>query len=248
MTSLKMVSSRTSTPSEAPAASTSKHSEMASSSDAAASPTPPETVSIDPNGDVLFEVGAKADPKVHLLVSSKVLSLASPVFAAMFKHGFQEGRNLSSGSLEPIPLPDDNAEAITLLFNVLHFRSRDVPWSPSLITLAHLAVVCDKYDCVAAVASWSTVWLTTKSDVLAGGKAHDAVMVLYVSYGLDVPAAFSEASLVLMRDHLQSTRLSLSLPSEIASELIPEHLAGIYIANSLRWALGGCGVRDVHDG
>jgi hypothetical protein len=51
-----------------------------------------------------------------LLVSSKVLSLASPVFEAMFKPHFKEGveHHLPLGEPLIIPLPEDDLKATTL--------------------------------------------------------------------------------------------------------------------------------------
>jgi hypothetical protein len=51
-----------------------------------------ETVEIDPAGDVRLEIGRESK---SLLVSSKVLSLASSVFKAMFGPHFQEGNSLA---------------------------------------------------------------------------------------------------------------------------------------------------------
>jgi hypothetical protein len=50
---------------------------------------PPATV-VDKSGDVILTLG-----DASLLVSSKVLSVASPVFRAMFGPHFQEGNMLS---------------------------------------------------------------------------------------------------------------------------------------------------------
>jgi BTB/POZ domain len=51
--------------------------------------TGPTTI-IDSSGDVILKLG-----KSSLKVSSKVLSVASPVFRAMFGPHFQEGESLS---------------------------------------------------------------------------------------------------------------------------------------------------------
>jgi len=48
------------------------------------------TVNLDHSGDIILKVGDKS-----LLVSSKILTIASPVFRAMFGPHFQEGEALS---------------------------------------------------------------------------------------------------------------------------------------------------------
>ncbi len=77
-------------------------------------------ISIDRNGDTLLEVSGR-EGKILLLLSSQVLTLASPLFAAMFKSHFKEGLNNDSKSAKPpIPLLDDNAEAVIVLCNAIH--------------------------------------------------------------------------------------------------------------------------------
>ena len=62
-------------------------------------------VEIDPNGDVVLILNGK-----KLLVSSKILSMASRVFAAMFSSQFREGlHNATPGIIPTIPLPEDDA-------------------------------------------------------------------------------------------------------------------------------------------
>jgi hypothetical protein len=53
-----------------------------------------ETKVVDPDGDLLLFVGT--DQKLNMLVSSKTLSLASPVFKAMFSQKFKEGKELAT--------------------------------------------------------------------------------------------------------------------------------------------------------
>ena len=55
-------------------------------------PSGPKKIIIDPAGDVLLAIG---EPPVSLLVSTKVLSVASDVFRAMFGPRFVEGQDLT---------------------------------------------------------------------------------------------------------------------------------------------------------
>ena len=117
-------------------------------------PTPStesQTKNIDPEGDIIFVVG---DPKLglsdlsRLRVSSKVLSLASTAFAAMFSPRWNttDGKNQSYFGLpREIPLPVDDVEGMTWVCQALHFH-KDTPKSISLLLLENLALICDKYN------------------------------------------------------------------------------------------------------
>lgn len=159
--------------------------------------SPPSTTIMDKNGDVLFELGKDDTTKSHLLVSSKVLSLASLVFAAMFTHGFREGENLSSSSPRLIPLPDDDPAALTLLCKILHFRTAHIPTTMEVAALANLAILCDKYDCADCVRPWGMLWLP---QWLPHAGDDGFGELLFITYALDLPDAFSEVTLALSKD------------------------------------------------
>lgn len=69
--------------------------------------------SIDPDGDLLLHLPPPSSRNssqkytVHVLVSSKHMSLASPVFKAMLTGGFQEAVELKAAGKTEIPLPDE---------------------------------------------------------------------------------------------------------------------------------------------
>jgi hypothetical protein len=89
----------------------------------------------------------------------KALGLASPVLKRMLNGKFREGTTLqATGSVE-IPLPDDDAEALTILLNIFHHRTRQVPHSVSVEILSDLARLVDKYDCHEAVEMFSKYWV-----------------------------------------------------------------------------------------
>ncbi|KAL0775796.1 hypothetical protein CaCOL14_007083 [Colletotrichum acutatum] len=86
-------------------------------------------------------------------VSSKVLMLNSPVFKVMLGGKFKEGTELSKSTGLSLPysldLPDDDAEAMSILSQILH--NAYVTERPRPIGLARLAFVCDKYECTGAL-------------------------------------------------------------------------------------------------
>ena len=94
---------------------------------------------IDPEGDVILICG-----EIEFQVSSKVLSLASPVFTALFGPCFAEGQPTSSKPSR-IQLPDDDAESMRFMCAVLHHKCASAK-GIGLERLEKLAVVTDKYD------------------------------------------------------------------------------------------------------
>jgi hypothetical protein len=132
-----------------------------------------ETISYDPDGDLVFiltcpdessthdsggdaasaepsseETTPKEEPvkEICLLVSSKHMSLVSPVFKAMLQHGsFKEGHDLAKGTAE-VPLPDDDPTAFQILLDIIHHRFRRVPKKLDLNTAMEIAILVDKYQ------------------------------------------------------------------------------------------------------
>ena len=94
---------------------------------------------IDPEGDVILICG-----ETEFQVSSKVLSLASPVFKALFSPNFAEGQPTSSKAIH-IQLHDDDAESLRFMCAILHHKCASAN-GIGLERLEKLAVVTDKYD------------------------------------------------------------------------------------------------------
>ncbi|MCJ1282565.1 hypothetical protein MMC26_001889 [Xylographa opegraphella] len=142
---------------------------------------------IDPDGDVVFQL-----PDDHRIrVSSKALSLGSPVFKAMFRSNFAEGRKLQLGEARQVELEDD-ANAMTTLCNILHHRTRNVPRSHSGSSLMQLAIITDKYDCLEAISHYSSISFTSllKSEIIES----DMGDLLFAAFVLDEPIAFQKVS------------------------------------------------------
>lgn len=68
------------------------------------------------------------DIAVHMLVSSKHMMLASPVFRAMLRPDtFKEGQTLQAAGKLEVSLPDDDPVALVVLLNIIHGQTRKVP-------------------------------------------------------------------------------------------------------------------------
>lgn len=114
----------------------------------------------DPAGDLLLVLKTNEDGKPtqsSIRVSSKVLSLASPIFAAMLSPKFAEGQallNATSPNTPSISFPDDDSEAMIWRCKALHFKQNLIV-GIGFSLLRKLAFPCDKYDLVRALNQWS---------------------------------------------------------------------------------------------
>lgn len=87
--------------------------------------------------------------------------LASPFFRAMLRSdSFQEGRRtLHTTGQASIPLPDDNPDALKVILNIIHFRTRQVPKTVTLNMSTHLSILVDKYQVLEAVETYINMWV-----------------------------------------------------------------------------------------
>lgn len=95
---------------------------------------------------------------LHFLVSSKHMSLASPVFKSMLGPRFQEGSTLRSKGKVEIPLPDDHPVAFGIVLDIIHCRLGKVPLKVDLDLLAHIAILVDKYQMVHVADVFIDIW------------------------------------------------------------------------------------------
>lgn len=161
----------------------------------------PSVMDVDPHGDVFLLLGPSES--LSLRVSSKALSLASPVFAALFSPRFSEGQPLSSSlEVRKVPLPEDDPDAMTQICYAIHFY-RTVPRTLPVPLLESVASLCDKYDLAIALAAWSELWLRDWT-VKAKGE-DDWVTMMYISAVFMSHWAF----------HLSSKKLLSSCPTHI---------------------------------
>lgn len=189
-------------------------------------------VEIDPDGDIIFELSSDQATtiKTHLLISSKVFTLVSPVLGKMFEWEFRKAEQQSSDHPSTtsnkskqrrpslIPLPEDDMEAFILLAKITHHKMDGVPENLELDCLIEFATICHKYDCVKAVTHSSLLWLRVDTTDYS---PEDLNKVLFAAYILDIPDVFMRVSRIILFDHPGQF---LNLPGFTDEDLIPREL------------------------
>ncbi|MCJ1354906.1 MAG: hypothetical protein MMC33_004896 [Icmadophila ericetorum] len=101
---------------------------------------PPVIRQFDAKGDLVLILSGEGTPNgCHFQVSSKHLMLASP------------------GATQ-VPLPEDNAEALSIILDIVHTKTRDVETKLNWSTLMEIAILVDKYELLSAVGIFADLW------------------------------------------------------------------------------------------
>lgn len=113
-------------------------------------------ISLHDNGDRTIIVGEKENGQRIYRVSTLAMSMASPIWKAMFNpaSGFRE-----SNPDIVVEFPGDDPDAMLILLRIAHLQFKDVPKSVTFACLAELAVLCDKYDTVGLVQPFIENWM-----------------------------------------------------------------------------------------
>lgn len=132
----------------------------------------PEAPIPEPNGDypdpdeIQVEVPPPApEPEqghhdTRVLVSSSILRLASPLFAALLENAATEGKIPDEHSPPELDFTDlEDPDAFISLLKIMHLRTRSVPRTVGLEKLTQLAKLVDQFGCHEAVELFSDGWI-----------------------------------------------------------------------------------------
>jgi hypothetical protein len=121
---------------------------------------PTRTIVLDPDGDAILRFkNAPHDTPAEFLVSSKLLSLASPIFRAMLKPNLMEGKATRQGNRPCFNLYEDDPDAMGPILRVLHFRHEGVDMHPKPKNLAMIAIHSNKYGTTVGLLPWVHIWI-----------------------------------------------------------------------------------------
>jgi hypothetical protein len=192
-----------------------------------------QLLEIDHDGDAVLRLNTSEDSNIDILVSSKVLTMVSPVFAAMLSPRYREGQRSASGTLSPIPLPEDDCDAMIVLCHIFHFKYSELPATPDLELFKNLALICDKYDCVSVLKFISEQWLLKWEKASSG---EELETLLFISYIFGRPERFSALSARIIKEFTGNLKQLKTLSS---FDAVPyEMLSNIHhAAGSTSWLL-----------
>ena len=94
----------------------------------------PNVELVDRDGNVIIVMANQfSGSRRKFFVSSKVLSLASPVFAKLFGPSFSEGAEVARSSCPEVSFHDDDPAAMAMIFAALHYYEPTEEMSPELL-------------------------------------------------------------------------------------------------------------------
>jgi hypothetical protein len=142
--------------------------------------------------------------EVQMRVSSKHLILVSPTFrTSLGSDTFPEGRTLQTEGSVVVPLPDEDPEAMTILMDIVHGRTKRVSRQVNLGTLTKLAVVVNHRQMHEVVEFFSDTWIENLKPIaglIPGSPTSEVLEWLFVFWVFQKEEEFKKASQVLERE------------------------------------------------
>ena len=156
---------------------------------------------------------------VKLRASSRHLSLASPYFNRMLKGQWKEAETLRADGLISVVVKDVDTDALIILMNIIHGRTRSVPKEVNLETLAKIAVIVDIYECAEAVEVFTDMWIAHLRDTLPSLYSRETMLWICISWVFRHSDTFQSAtSAAIKHSNSPIQHLGLPIPSSVVSK------------------------------
>ncbi|KAF2000571.1 hypothetical protein P154DRAFT_491742 [Amniculicola lignicola CBS 123094] len=188
---------------------------------------------------------ASEDEEIHYLVSSRHLMLASPWFKrTLTREEFTEALKDPSDGRYHIQANDWDEEALLILLNIFHIRTRQVPATVSLEMLAKIAVLVDYYEleCAEVMERDARDWIThmRHSVTIPSYYCRDLMLWICISRVFYMSKEFEEATAVAIKGSEGCIQtLDLPIHQEITSSIDQSRCNALeHVISELRRLLG----------
>ncbi|KAH9218770.1 hypothetical protein DL95DRAFT_331992 [Leptodontidium sp. 2 PMI_412] len=146
--------------------------------------------------DLMKESGPLRE--IHMLVSAKHLTVASPVFRAMLQHSnFKEGNELRRLGRVEVPLPDDDHVAFGIMMHIIHGRVRKIPRKVSLEVMTNLSILVDKYQTLEVFELILDVWMPELEKNFPATLNDEVLPWLSIAWVFQLPDPFKKLTKIL---------------------------------------------------
>jgi hypothetical protein len=182
----------------------------------------PKTIYFDDRGDKRLLVD-----KTTLVVSSKTMSLISDPFKAMLSPdgAFSEAQ---PGNNEPIPLPEDNLNALIILLWIAHLRFNKVPARLEFKELVAVAVLTDKYQATRMVSPWLSGWVENLRNTVCKDGYEEW---LWIAWEFGLADIFEDvADKLFWESRTNANGDCVTASGKILAENMPPEIIGNYVS------------------
>jgi hypothetical protein len=190
---------------------------------------------IDCSGDIILDFYDLNDiQQGSCLVSIKVLSLTSPVFARMVRPGFSEGEEVLAGDCPTIKVRGDEFPPMETILKALHYQG-DMASTLTTEEIAGLATHADKYDCVKALGPWVSLWFENIQYGTDTSKELGlSILAAYLFHAGRQFVSISQKAMLQLVPDFASDWDQVDLLELLPSELPGEHINLVYLT---QWEL-----------
>lgn len=152
--------------------------------------------------------------KVHYMVSSQHLKLASPIFAEMLSPQNWVGSKGERDGYSYIVIDDCDEEAMLILLNIIHLRNRQVPLTVDLETLAKFAVSINQYKCYEETEMFTNMWIAAVTTSYPPPKTYcrELVLWLLLAWVFRLRTIFEEVSGIAVEMGTDGSLRTMGLP------------------------------------
>ncbi|EXF86038.1 hypothetical protein CFIO01_07606 [Colletotrichum fioriniae PJ7] len=163
-----------------------------------------------------LEPESHEEPIVKYLVSSRHLALASQYFSAKFSGPWIETSVKHIDGCYHMDATDWDSEALLILMQVIHGKTRSVPRHINLEMLAKLAVLVDYYDCHEVIEVYCPLWIGSLKDKLPDDYGRDMVLWLLISHIFQQDDIFRQMTQVaVLKSDGPIRTMELPIPSSV---------------------------------
>ena len=206
---------------------------------------PPDDVSQERTANKQHSSPIPDEKYVRMRTSSKHLVLASPYFRRNLQSGMSESQALRSQGHVQFSMAEQDPEAMLIVMNIIHGRSRNVPRLVDLDMLTKLAVIVDYLECLEVVEPFSDRWVDNLKGDIPKTYSSELIQWLCVSFVFRKETQFETITSTAIRlSRCAIETLGLPIPGSLLGKnshgFLQDHPSG----NTESQKISNCGAME----